>query len=107
HANFSIPFKVENTGAAMRVPLEVQLHVSEDRGASWRLHSKVTPDRERFAFRAPRDGEYWFMVRTRDGQGRLRPEGPARAELRVVVDTSQPVIDLTTGRGKAGEIEVQ
>ncbi|MEX0714575.1 MAG: hypothetical protein WD278_19720, partial [Pirellulales bacterium] len=88
-------------------PIEVQLHISENRGAAWRVYAAVAPDEKRFHFRAPRDGEYWFMVRTKYPMGVLRPIAPPGPELIVVVDTTPPQLDLAASLGAGGEILVR
>lgn len=103
---FAIPFRVDNNGGGKQAA-EVQLHLSVDGGASWQLASRVPPTAGRFKFTAPRDGQYWFMVRTLDQQGVLRPKGPPVAELKVIVDTTAPVLELKGQRGKAGELRAQ
>jgi hypothetical protein len=103
---FSIPFKVEDLGPATQMPVEVQLHVSEDQGSTWHPAAKVDPRAGRFQYRALQDGQYWFMVRTLDIHGKLQPEGPAEAELKVLVDTKMPSLELEVRRGDAGEIHV-
>src|SRR5205085_7661923 len=65
-ALFSIPFQIEKPNTAQPQPIEVQLSVSTDRGASWQVSSKVKPEQGNFVFRAPHDGEYWFRIRTID-----------------------------------------
>lgn len=84
---FSIPFQLEQVQDPQRQPVEVQLHVSGDRGASWQLYSKADPRQGHFLFRAGGDGEFWFLVRTVDRSGAMRPHEPARPGLRVIVDT--------------------
>ncbi|HEY5316151.1 MAG TPA: hypothetical protein VIK18_26725, partial [Pirellulales bacterium] len=103
---FAIPFRVDNNGSGKQAA-EVQLHLSVDSGASWQLASRVPPTAGRFKFTAPRDGQYWFMVRTLDQQGVLRPKGPPAAELKVIVDTTTPLLELTAQRGNAGELRAQ
>jgi hypothetical protein len=103
---FSIPFRVEGTGSTER-PSEVQLYVSTNRGASWKLHSTVPPEQGRFAFKADKDGDYWFLVRTKDHAGQLRPKQPAAPEMQVLVDTTQPALELSAARGQAGEVTIR
>lgn len=109
--DFTIPFRLAPPKAApgqsAPPPAEVQLHVSEDHGRTWQLSAKVAPDLGRFAFKAPYDGEYCFMVRTLDPQGRVWPSGPPVVGLRVVVDTAQPTLELKAARGEAGEVIVR
>ena len=101
---FTIPFRVDPPQTPEQRPVEVQLHVSTDRGANWALSSRVRPDKESFVFRAPHDGEYWYSIRTVDAQGITRPDGPLEPQLKVTVDTVAPRLDVTVARGPAGEI---
>jgi len=103
---FSIPFRLDGS-VANSSSVEVQLHVSEDMGTTWRIFSRVQPRDARFRFQATHDGEYWFMVRTVDEQGIVRPPGPPAPELKVVVDATQPQLEFTATRGEAGEIRAR
>ncbi len=85
----------------------MQLHVSENLGASWKLAAHVKPDAGRFTYRAMADGQYWFMVRTVDGSGRLQPAAPPQPELKVQVDTKMPTLEVEASRGEAGEVVVR
>ncbi len=91
---FSIPFHIQHVQELSAEPVEVQLYVSTDRGASWRLSSRVDPRQGRFPFHAGGDGEYWFLMRTLDRSGQVRPQGEARPGLRVIVDTTPPKLHL-------------
>ncbi len=101
---FTIPFRIEPTANPAEQPVEAQLHVSTDLGANWVLSSRVKPDRGSFVFRAPHDGEYWFSIRTVDGQGISRPTGQMQPQLQVTVDTVAPRLDVSVIRGPDGEI---
>jgi hypothetical protein len=103
---FAIPFRLENV-TGNQAKAEVQLHVSENRGINWQIATRVSPSAGKFSFRAPRDGEYWFMVRTIDDRGVVRPSGPPAPELRVLVDTGHPQLDLIVTRGEAGEVRAR
>jgi len=99
--SFRIPFNIEK---ADRPRLkEVQLWVSEDTGYTWKPVSVTTPDRPAFTFRAPRDAEYWFAVRTVDTKGLLFPgeDESVAASMKVIVDTIPPrlVIEPDGRRG--------
>jgi hypothetical protein len=92
HENlFTIPFHVEKADQPSREPVEVQLFVSVNRGANWIPYSQVDPAQGRFMVRAVADGEYWFMVRTLDRGGKLRPELSSTPEMRVIVDTAYAI----------------
>lgn len=103
-SEFYIPFRVDPTLRGLQAPVEVQLHVSTDRGQSWQLYTSARPDSGRFLFRAPRDGLYWFLVRTRNGLGRIEPTTPPAPELMVLVDTEAPRLEFRAERGSAGEV---
>jgi hypothetical protein len=103
---FSIPYQIDPPAPGARRPVEVQLHVSENRGP-WHLYAKVPPSQNHFSFRAAGDGDYWFMVRTRDDQGQLQPPGAPAPELWVIVDTEPPVLELVVERGAAGELRAR
>ena len=92
--SFKIPFNVD---PAERSRLsEVQLWVSEDSGYSWKAVSRTTPDHPAFTFRAARDDEYWFAVRTLDTKGRLYPGEDEAVEpsMKVIIDTKPPTLVL-------------
>ncbi len=111
-AAFSIPFTVPATADAAAQPAEVRLLATSDGGRSWNLADKRDltkqrlPHKGNFTFRAPADGDFGFAIRTVDSAGRMRPEHVA-TELRVVVDTRNPRLDLAAERGPAGEIIVR
>ncbi len=101
---FSIPFHVERPARADQEPVEVQLHVSPDRGVRWENWRQAQPQKGFFLFKAGADGEYWFDVRTLDRSGQVRPQGPHTPKLIVIVDTVPPKVQLTASRGDAGQI---
>lgn len=89
---FRIPFRVDPIERQRLI--EVQLHYSNDRGATWRHYATARPDETSFAFNSERDGEYWFTVRTLDQERRLYPptlSGVAPG-LRVAVDQTPPLV---------------
>jgi hypothetical protein len=104
---FTIPYQIERPQQISQEPVEVQLHVSSDRGVNWRLSSKVDPAQGSFYFRAPNDGEYWFTVLTVDRSGQVRPPLAQAPILRVVVDSNPPGLQLKAQRGQAGQITAQ
>lgn len=100
--NFNLPFTV-NPAAGM--PSEVHLYVSTDRGASWRFYDRAVPTAGGFAFRAPRDGEYWFALQTVEADGRAAPRlQNLRPGRRVVVDTVEPQLQFDAAVGPAGDV---
>ncbi len=111
-AAFSIPFTVPATIDPAAQSVEVRLLATSDGGRSWNVADKRDLTKERlphksnFTFRAAADGDFGFAIRTVDSAGRMRPEHVA-TELRVVVDTRNPRLDLAAERGPAGEIIVR
>ena len=101
---FTIPFRIEPTQNPSQQPVEVQLHLSTNQGTSWEIASRVKPDKGSFVFRAPHDGEYWYSIRTVDAQGVSRPEGPLQPQLKVIVDTVAPRLEVSVARGTAGHV---
>jgi hypothetical protein len=91
---FRIPFNINPADRARYK--QVQLVASSDGGGHWEKIDATTPDRPSFTFKAPRDGEFWFAVRTLDTKNRLSPPDDAEIEpnMKVVVDTVPPQIDL-------------
>jgi len=104
---FSIPFRVNADAGEDGQVTEVRLLVSSDQGQSWVEQGRISPDARRFIFRAPRDGEYWFALRTVDASGTV---APARvgidSALRVNVDTLAPQLKLNAVRGNSGEVHL-
>ncbi|NQU19652.1 MAG: hypothetical protein HQ567_00105 [Candidatus Nealsonbacteria bacterium] len=101
---FTIPFRIDEPRPGEPRPVEVQLYVSSDWGATWRFQAKADPATRQFVFNAPNDAEYWFAVRTLDASGQLQPRQPGPPGLRVVVDTLIPALQLEAERGPAGEV---
>lgn len=98
---FRIPVTVQPENR--NVVKELFLWVSDDSGYTWKKSTRATPDDPEFAFRAPRDGEYWFAVQTLDIKGKLYPNGdmPAEPSLKVIVDSVAPTVVLEA-QGRRG-----
>lgn len=91
---FRIPFNIDPADRPRYK--QVQLWASSDGGGRWDKVDTTTPDRPSFTFKAPRDGEFWFAVRTVDTKGRLFPADDADVEpnIKVLVDTVPPQVRL-------------
>ncbi len=103
---FRVPFFMDPVEPGARRAVEVQLHVSEN-GGPWKLYAKAPPANGSFLFRATRDGEYRFLIRTKDDRAELHPSGPPAPELIVILDTDPPVLELLADRGTQGEIHAR
>ncbi|PQO30006.1 hypothetical protein [Blastopirellula marina] len=98
---FGIPFKVD---APNQTP-QVQLMVSNDRGANWIGYQRQSSQQDRFVFQARNDGEYWFAIRTFDASGRPTDSSAFfQPELKVAVDTQTPVVTLDVQALETGEV---
>ncbi|MBI1899854.1 MAG: hypothetical protein HYS13_01915 [Planctomycetia bacterium] len=106
-ASFSLPFQIAKPEKKEQEPVAVQLLVSTDQGKSWQAGPAVRPEAQKIPFRAARDGEHWFCVKTRDASGQVRPASEPAAELKVVVDTTTPVIHLHAAPMPSGAIAVR
>ncbi len=98
---FGIPFKVTDQGGQF---IEVQLYVSEDQGRTWSFHSRQPTSEREFPFTSDGDGEYWFAIKTLDRNRRLLPEGDARPELKIIVDSQKPELDFRIEADAAGRV---
>lgn len=90
---FVIPYQWSSRSDAASAT-EVVLYVSIDQGRSWNEVTRARADVRSFLYRAQRDGEYWFSVRTIDDSGRMWPTGGHAPELGVIVDTQIPQLRL-------------
>lgn len=88
--DFRIPFHLS---PGTRVD-EVQLYVSTDQGRQWKLYQRQSHNANGFQFRAPEDGEYWFAVQTIEHRNSQPNSNRMTPELKVVVDTRPPRMDL-------------
>ncbi|WP_165250667.1 hypothetical protein [Paludisphaera soli] len=101
--SFRIPFDLG--GQDLSRIKELQLWASEDAGFHWNSVSRTTPDQKVFTFRARRDGEYWFAVRTMSTSGQFSPatDETIRPGLKVIVDTLPPSLVLEAN-GRQGSL---
>ena len=99
-----IPFDLSSHADSVA---EVRLYKSEQQGRDWALYKTQSPRAEGFHFQAPRDGEYWFAVRTTDATGRQTTANPTEPELKLVVDTQQPQLDVRMNADGQGYIAAE
>ncbi|GBD35216.1 hypothetical protein HRbin36_00322 [bacterium HR36] len=91
---FRIPFQIDEPDRGQL--REVQLLVSVDQGRTWQEVGRAGPQERHLSYRALRDGEHWFVVRTVDSEGRSYPASleKVRPGLIVIVDTAPPRVRL-------------
>ncbi len=104
---FRIPFHYDPAELSRLGARQIQLHVSRDHGQNWQPYQDVAPDAGKFSFDAQADGEYWFIVRTLDAKKNVHPAGRlADPDLKVVVDTTLPRLDLELRQPAAGKVQL-
>ncbi len=96
---FSVPF----TMAASRSLRHFHLHASTDR-VTYKKAATVGPTERQFAYTAPEDGWYYFIVQVEEDNGEVMPRNVAAAPvgLRVCVDTVKPAASIRPVSPKAG-----
>ncbi|MEW4489659.1 hypothetical protein AB1L42_16375 [Thalassoglobus sp. JC818] len=104
---FRIPFDFDPAELKRLGANEIQLFVSDNRGASWKRHESVDPAANSFVFKAQSDGEYWFSVRTLAAGGLTYPAGPHVAGLKVIVDSASPRLSVEVEETASGRIEMK
>ncbi len=99
--SFKIPFKVDSGGEN---PLEVRLYVSNGESGTWEQFDSKPPSSSEFAFVSETDGVFLFATRTIDSQGSSHPSGPIEPQLKVVIDTTAPLMTLEIDSDSEGRV---
>lgn len=106
-SRFRIPYRYDAQEMARLQAREIRLYTSTDGGRRWEMSQAVAPQTQKFEFEAARDGEYWFSVKTLDGNNQLHPGGDTiEPGLKVIVDTVQPILRLNLRQSEAGRVEL-
>lgn len=104
---FRIPYRYDPAEMQRLRAKEIVLYQSVDQGRNWNAVQRVAPKTGGFKFEAPKNGEYWFAVRTLDVNNRLHPGGNVvQPGLKVVVDTTRPVITVNLRSLGNGRVEL-
>ena len=105
---FRIPFKFDAAALKKMSAREIQLHVSQNQGETWELAQILLPDGGKFEYTCPGEGEYWFSVKTLDGQNQLHPpRGSYETGLIVVVDNTTPMLDMSVQQTDVGKVQLR
>jgi hypothetical protein len=104
--HFAIPFHVTESTATAG-PTEVRLYVRSATDGVWRLSQNSAPQRRFFNFQAPGDGRYEFAIRNVGRDGKEYPQGDLTVGLTVVVDTTQPRVELDAHGTVGGQINAR
>ncbi len=102
--SFEIPFSID---ASDQNIVEVVLHESQNGGRNWREYATKNPAAAKFQFECSQDGEYWFALQTTNRNGQKSPASRFRPELRIIVDTQQPLFEFEVRPDAAGRLVAQ
>jgi hypothetical protein len=101
---FFIPYQPTDA-APFASPIEkVQLLVTRGGDNQWAVLQEAEPRVRGFSYHAPVDGEYAFAVRTVNRKGEATPATIAQPQIRVVVDTAPPTLQLSAAPDVSGRI---
>ncbi|QDU81592.1 hypothetical protein Pla110_33340 [Polystyrenella longa] len=104
---FQIPYQYDAAEMQRMEAVEIQLHVSQDQGQTWQKSLSVSPETGRFDYKAPHDGEFWFSVKTLNRRQQLIPsEANTTPELKVIVDTEEPLLNLNLVQPQPGRVSL-
>ncbi|MEZ6045553.1 MAG: hypothetical protein R3C11_08235 [Planctomycetaceae bacterium] len=104
---FQIPYQYDAAEMQRMEAVEIQLHVSQDQGQTWHKVLSVSPETGRFDYKAPHDGEFWFSVKTLNRRQQLIPsEANTVPELKVVVDSEEPLLNLNLVQPQPGRVSL-
>jgi hypothetical protein len=86
---------------------KVLLLIARDGGSQWTVLQEAQPHVRGFSYHAPGDGEYSFAIQTSDGGGKLTPAAVAEPQIRVVVDSTQPTLELAAQLDATGRFVIR
>ena len=104
---FFIPYQVNRQDPAFQAVAKVQLLVSRGGMTDWRTLEEAAPNVQGFSYLAPEDGEFWFALRHLDQRGQPWPNAAVQPQMRVIVDTQQPELELSGGLDATGAVVVR
>jgi hypothetical protein len=103
---FFIPYQAPALDPNGAVAAKVRLSVARD-GGEWVVLQEAAPNVRGFGYHAPADGEYAFAVEAVDPRQAIAPAGAPQPQLRVIVDTQPPALQLTASVDLNGLVVVR
>ncbi|MCH8841282.1 MAG: hypothetical protein IH831_11555, partial [Planctomycetes bacterium] len=104
---FFIPYQINRHDKSLRAVAMVQLLISRDGKSDWRVLEQAEPNVQGFSYHAPEDGEYWFALRHLDQHGEPWPSSAVQPQLRIMVDTHLPELELSGALNATGAVVVR
>jgi hypothetical protein len=100
-AEFTLPNRREEVR-------EMHLYMSADKGASWNLIDRITPNKGSFTYNVGEDGEFWFHVVVINQQGLQEPKNLYNAppKMKMIVDTRPPMLKIVSAERQGDEMVV-
>ena len=99
--HFRVPFEINPNGRKL---IEIQVFKSNDLGKTWQLLSRLNPNAKEFVYKTNRDEQVWFSLKSLDRDQRVYPAGPAKPDVRVIVDTQKPQLNIGLQSDAAGRV---
>jgi len=101
---FFIPYQPTDAAPFASPVDKVQLLVTRGGDNQWAVLQEAEPRVRGFSYHAPVDGEYAFAVRTVNRKGEATPATIAQPQIRVVVDTAPPTLQLSAAPDVSGRV---
>ena len=101
---FFIPYQPTDAATFASPVDKVQLLVTRGGDGQWAVLQEAEPRVRGFSYHAPVDGEYAFAVRTVNRKGEATPATIAQPQIRVVVDTAPPTLQLSAAPDVSGRM---
>ena len=96
---FQIPYQLDSADSQA---VAVRLYVSTDLGRRWQLYTQQATTQPYFQVQVGQDGEFWFSPLTVDANNQVHPPGPIQPQLKLVVDTTKPALELNAALDASG-----
>jgi hypothetical protein len=103
NVSFRLPVQIDERERAQLRELKLFVRTPS---TNWMCKESAPATQKGFSFRAPGDGEYWFVFVTVDAKGKARPENVEQVQpgLIVVVDTQAPEVEVRSVSGVNGQV---
>lgn len=103
---FQIPYQFNSENPLADRVDKVRLLLARQATGAWQVLQDAQPHVRGFSYYAPSDGEYLFAVQMVDRRGNAWPSGAVKPQLRIVVDTQPPELQLRTTNDRQGQISL-
>ena len=103
--SFQVPFQFSVPAKDVR---DLRFHVSRDRGVTWKQIATAKPDEKSLTVETKEDGLHCFAIQVVDQLGKVNPAklDTTTCDLKVMVDTVPPKVELKLLEARKGEIAV-